>query len=83
MYGTSYAIPLLRENVANGNIRIIDRVVLQERQRLDVLAGQYYGNGRDWWILAAASGVGFASQCPAGTVVLVPDLADVARYLGG
>jgi hypothetical protein len=81
-YGTSYAIPVIRENIANGNIRIIDRVVLQEKQTLYHLAGQYYGNSRDWWILAAASGIGWMFQCPPGTIVLIPNLQDVSKYVG-
>jgi hypothetical protein len=57
-------------------------VVLTQGQRLDHLAGQFYGNGRYWWIIAAASGIGWALQCPAGTVVRIPKNLDVALSLG-
>jgi hypothetical protein len=81
-YGTSFLISTIRENVANGNIRIVNRIVLQERQRLDVIAGQVFGNSRDYWILCAVSGIGFSLQCPPGTVVLIPDLNDLSKYVG-
>jgi len=79
-FGTSYAIPSLRANIENGNIRVLARVVTQEKQRLDTIAQDYYGDGRNWWILAAASGIGWAFV-PCGTVVVVPDLSDVAKYV--
>ena len=32
--------------------------ILKEGERLDILAGKYYGNGRLWWVIAAANNVG-------------------------
>lgn len=59
-----------------------DTLVLTQGQRLDHLAGQYYGNGTYWWIIAAASGIGWSLQCPAGTVVKIPKNLDVALSIG-
>lgn len=59
-----------------------DTVVLTQGQRLDHLAGQYYGNGRYWWIIAAASGIGWSLQCPPGTVVKIPKNLDAALSIG-
>lgn len=81
-YGTSYAIPVIRENITNGNIQIIDRIILQEKQRLDVIAGKYYGDSRLWWLIAASSQISNILQTPPGTVLLIPNLADCMRYVG-
>lgn len=81
-YGTSFAIPALRTNIKNGNIRITEEFALHESERLDIIAGQRYGDGRLWWIIAAASNIGWGLQVPPGTLIRVPNLDDVARYVG-
>lgn len=80
-YGTSQAIPALRENIENGNIRYT-ALVLQENERLDILAGEFYGDGRLWWLIAAASNIGWGLQVPAGTEIKVPNINDCAQYVG-
>lgn len=80
MYGTSYIIPVIRTNIANGNIRY-QTITLQESQRLDTLAGQYYGDGRLFWILAIASNIGWALQVPGGTQIKIPLLDDVMKFV--
>jgi len=80
-YGTSLAIPAIRENVKNGNIRFTDHF-LKESERLDILAGLFYGNGRLWWIIASASEVGWSLQAPPGTLLRIPNLSDCAKYVG-
>jgi|TARA_R110000824_G_scaffold62352_5_gene165205 hypothetical protein len=47
--------------------------ILEEGERLDYLAGIYYGDSSFWWVLAAASGIGYALQVPPGTVIRVPN----------
>lgn len=79
-YGTSYVIPIIRKNVLEGSIRT-QRVVLSERDRLDIIAGRYYGDAKLWWIIAAASNIGWAPQVPPGTVILIPVLDDVAQFI--
>lgn len=80
-YGTSFALPVIRENMVAGNIRF-QQLTLQESNRLDILAGMYYGDGRLWWVIAAASDIGWALQVPVGTIIKIPDLTDVSRYVG-
>ena len=79
--GTSEAIRVIREAVNDGRLKCRE-LDLHEKQRLDHIAGQVYGDARYWWILAAASGIGWGLQCPPGTIVLVPDLSDVAQLVG-
>lgn len=79
-YGTSFAIPAIRENVANGNIRFKE-TVLRENERLDIIAGQEYGDATLGWLIGAASGIGWMLQVPAGTRIVIPILEDAVKYI--
>ena len=60
-----------------------ERYILTGRERLDTIAGHRYGDGRLWWVIAATSGVGWALQCPPGTVLYIPtDLGQIMRMVG-
>lgn len=80
-YGTSNSIPILRDNIAAGNIRITESV-LDQGERLDILAGKYYGDSTLYWVIAAASDIGWVLQVPPGTRIVVPNLEDFKRYIG-
>lgn len=80
-YGTSYAIPSIRDNVNAGNIRF-QTLISTETDRLDIVAGRVYGDGRLWWVIAAASNVGWSPQVPPGTVLKIPILEDVTQFVG-
>jgi len=55
---------------------------LQEGERLDHLAGQHYGDGTLWWVIAGASGIGWGLQIPAGTFIRIPtSMQEVGGYL--
>jgi nucleoid-associated protein YgaU len=69
----------IRSAVSAGRLATRE-VVLAEGQRLDQLAGQFYGDGRYWWVIAAASGIGWPNQVPPGTRLLVP--VDISAALG-
>lgn len=78
---TAEAVQRIRQAVANGTITTRE-ISLVEGQRLDHLAGQYYGDGQLWWIIAAASGIGWWLQTPPGTRILVPtDIGSVLRLV--
>lgn len=79
-YGTSFAIPAIRDNIANGNIRYKE-TILRENERLDILAGQEYGDATLGWIIAAASGIGWMLQVPAGTQIRIPVLDDAVKFI--
>ena len=53
--------------------------VVQEGERLDTIAGQVYGDSTLWWVIASASGIGWALQVPPGTRLIVPDASGLAR----
>jgi nucleoid-associated protein YgaU len=51
-------------------------------QRLDILAGKLYGDSSLWWVIAAASGIGWGLQIPGGTVLTVPtDISQIAMLV--
>jgi len=55
--------------------------VTQEGERIDTIAGEEYGDSTLWWIIAAASGIGWGLQMPPGTRLLVPNLEQVSRVI--
>ena len=67
--------------VENGSINY-QTILLEEGQRLDHIAGIYYNNASLWWLISAASGIGWGLQCPPGTVLRIPtNPQDVYRLL--
>ena len=51
--------------------------------RLDTIAAQFFNNATLWWVIAAASGIGWACQVPAGTVLRIPaNVEDVYTMIG-
>ena len=80
-YGISNAIPQIRNGISNSTIRYRTQM-LKEGERLDTIAGKVYGDGRYWWVIAAASGIGWGIQVPPGTVIIIPDINQVAEYVG-
>ena len=81
-YGTSLAINAIKAAVAAGQLSVRIQT-MQGEERLDVIAGRIYGDSQNWWIIAAASGIGWALQVPPGTRLVIPiDLAQVADIIG-
>ncbi len=80
-YGTSETISLIRAGIASGVIPS-QVIFLKEIIRLDVLAGQYYGDGKYYWLIAAGSNIGWSLQCPPNTRIVIPNLEQSLRYLG-
>lgn len=69
----------IRKGVQQGIVDVVE-IVLEEDRRLDQISGQFYGTASYWWVVAAASGIGWGLQVPAGTIVLVPK--DINQVLG-
>jgi len=79
---SSRSIEAIRSGISLGTIPVSRRFTTTEGDRLDVLAASFYGDARYWWILAAASGIGWSVQVPPGIFVLVPTLKDVEKIIG-
>ena len=57
-------------------------IALRGGQRLDVLAHETYGDASFWWVIAAASGIGYAMQASHGSIIRIPNnLSDVIRLV--
>ncbi len=69
----------IKSAVSSGSL-VCNEIVMVEGQRLDQLAHSYYKDGRLWWVIAAASGIGWWLQVPPGTRVLVP--VDINAVMG-
>ena len=76
---TNRSIVRIREALNAGTLSTT-AFTSQETDRLDVLAGRYYGDGRLWWVIAAASGIGWWLQVPSGTRIVVP--TDLNQVMG-
>ena len=53
--------------------------ISKDGERLDTLAGKFYNSATLWWVIAAASGIGWGVQMPPGTVLRIP--SDLSRIL--
>jgi len=59
-------------NACENGTLMFQSITLSESQRLDHIAGNAYGSSTLWWVIAAASGIGWGLQVPAGTIIRVP-----------
>ena len=81
-FGTSIAIQNIRAAIKDGQIPV-KTILLRGAERLDTIAGHAYGDSRYWWVLAAASNIGWGLQVPPGTIIKIPDLAAVIKVVTG
>lgn len=79
-YGTPDAVNQIRSAISHGTMKTTETIV-RGVERLDTLAGAIYGDARYWWILAAASNIGWCLQVPVGTIIKIPDLNEVAQLI--
>ena len=81
LLGTNRSILLIRQAVERGTINTVSRIT-KSSERLDIIANQIYSDGRLWWVIAAASGIGWWLQIPPGTLLKIPvDLQQVENLL--
>ena len=71
---------IIRDEVEAGTVST-SVYVLKSGERLDILADKFYGDGKLWWIIAAASGVGWWLQATPGTILRIPEFEDIEGYI--
>lgn len=79
-YGFAKKVSAVRRAIRNGGLRITRSFVLTGADRLDALAGSIYGDARYWWLLAAASDIGWGLQVPPGTIINVVSLSKAEEF---
>ena len=82
MYATPRGAYRIYSAVKKGRLGY-KRYVTSDAERLDIIAGKNYGNAKLWWIIAAASGIGWALQVPPGTVLKIPNSVGAVANLVG
>jgi hypothetical protein len=80
--GTTRSLYTLRAAIASGAVPIVGQIVTSGDDRLDTIAGSTYGSSSYWWVLAAASNIGWGLQVPPNTVLNLVRLSDVQRITG-
>lgn len=75
---TSNTVHNIRLGITSGRIRYKTQIT-QENQRIDAIAGLEYGDAKLWWVIAAASNIGWSLQVPPGVVLRIPNLQDISR----
>lgn len=78
--GTSSTVATIRSSIKNNQIPY-KTIVLRGNERLDTIAGEAYGDGSLWWIIAAASDIGWGLQLSPGTIINIPTLDSIASFL--
>jgi hypothetical protein len=80
-FGTGRAAQVIRRGINEGTINFTESE-LREGDRLDTVAGRFYGDASLWWVIAAASEIGWGLQAPPGTFLRIPRIEDVGSLLG-
>lgn len=81
-YGTSRVSQTIINGINSGIIKYTEDFV-REGERLDTIAGRVYKGRSDlYWVIAAASKIGWSLQVPPNTKIKIPNLADVIKLIG-
>ena len=79
--GSHNGIIDIRRAIKLGRVPVVGTIIATGDDRLDTLAGNIYGDAKYWWVLAAASGIGWSLQIPPGTVISIIRITDIERYV--
>jgi len=81
LYATSVSSSRIFKAIESGVLEFTT-TTLKEGQRLDQISGRMYGSSDLWWVIAAASGIGWGLQVPPGTIIKIPtNINDVFRLI--
>ena len=80
LLSTNQVVTAIRSAIRTSSLPVVERV-LTSNTRLDIIAHEQYGDGRLWWVIAAASNIGWWLQAPAGTRILIPVDLEFVRDL--
>jgi len=69
-----------RNSISSGLVRT-QTYISTQNERLDIIAGEQYNDSTLWWIIAAASNIGWGLQVPPGTLLIIPVLSDVSKFI--
>ena len=64
------------------NAILLYRSTREASRLVVIIAAQELGDGRNWWMIAAASKIGWAPQVPPGTLLRIPNIDDVLALVG-
>jgi len=81
-FAVARGVENLRRAIKSGRIVITQTFTTTDADRLDTIAGDIYGDARYWWVVAAASDVGWGLQVPPGTIINIVDLRAVEGLVG-
>jgi len=74
--------PYIYRAVSNGRIAA-DVIMSENGKRLDHYAYEAYGDSSLWWVIAAASNIGWWLQVPAGIRLYIPkNINDIVELKG-
>ena len=66
-FGSAQSVVIIRDAVRRGQLSLKEKI-MSESERLDVIAGQQYQDASLWWVIAAASNIGWGlyenANCP-------------------
>ena len=71
IYGTANYNIKIHRAVKNGILDYYTHTLV-DGERLDQLSHRFYGSASYWWVIAAASRIGWCLQVPAGTTIIIP-----------
>jgi hypothetical protein len=76
---TANSVANIRRAIRSGNLSYTE-AILKDGERIDMIAAKNYGDARLWWVIAAASNIGWWMQVPEGTLVRIP--SDISQVMG-